>query len=110
MLQRDGGCMAVKLDPTVAVPVYGPCRGAYGPEPINPSDLRQMTLQHLWRSQADNTKGKRAPSNRAHLITICAGHHLGGWATSHRGLELQRRHLTKLYPAHRCDQPEPPGA
>lgn len=102
VLQRDKGCMAVALDPAVRAGVWGPCRGRYGPEPISPHDLAQMTLQHVWRSQADSTKGKRPPSNRAHLLVICAGHHLGGWATSHAALELQRRYLISQYPQHRC--------
>jgi len=27
----------------------------------------------------------RAPSDPAHLVAVCAHHHLDGWATSHRG-------------------------
>jgi hypothetical protein len=35
--------------------------------------------------------GKRAPSDMAHLVTLCEHHHLDGWATSHR--PLLRRYL-----------------
>ena len=28
--------------------------------------------------------GKRAPSDAAHLVTLCWHHHLDGWATAHR--------------------------
>jgi hypothetical protein len=28
--------------------------------------------------------GKRAPSDLAHLVSVCEWHHLYGWATSHR--------------------------
>jgi hypothetical protein len=41
------------------------------------------------RLQLDHVKdqprmGKRAPSDARHLISVCAFHHLEGWATSHR--------------------------
>jgi hypothetical protein len=32
----------------------------------------------------DRKRRYRAPSDVAHLVTICAHHHLDGWATSHR--------------------------
>lgn len=95
VLQRDKGCMAPVLDPK-CIAIYGPCRGAYGPEPINRTDLRQMTLQHVWLSQAESAKGMRPPSDRFHLLVLCPGHHLGGWATAHASLEFQRDYLKRL--------------
>jgi hypothetical protein len=63
VLQRDLGCVAVLLG-----------------EP--PSECRgYLTLDHVKTNPA---MGKRAPSDAAHLATVCEFHHLGGWATSHR--------------------------
>ena len=67
-VKLDGRCVAWIIDPTEK------CSGKY-------------TLDHVnWFS----TRGKRAPSDLAHLVMLCEHHHLdyyeGGknWATSHR--------------------------
>ena len=60
---RDGGCVAVILGEDPAS-----CRG-------------RATLDHV---KDQPRMGKRAPSDLAHLVTICEWHHLYGWATSHR--------------------------
>jgi len=39
------------------------------------------TLDHV---KDQPRMGKRAPSDAAHLVTLCWHHHLDGWATSHR--------------------------
>jgi hypothetical protein len=64
VLARDGGCIAVRL-------------GA------DPADCRSpLTLDHV---KDQPRMGKRAPSDMAHLVAVCRGHHLDtGWATSHR--------------------------
>jgi hypothetical protein len=65
VLTRDQGCVAVKLGASPAA-----CRG-------------RITLDHVRDHAAMG--GRRAPSDAAHLVSICAGHHLeNGWATSHR--------------------------
>lgn len=64
VLERDGGCLAVKLgaDPR-------DCAG-------------RLTLDHV---KDQPRMGKRAPSDVRHLVAICRGHHIDtGWATSHR--------------------------
>lgn len=49
----------------------------------------RLTLDHV-RDQphvgdpVTKRKGRRAPSDPAHLVTLCWHHHLDGWATSHR--------------------------
>lgn len=64
VLERDGGCVAVKLG---ASPYE--CRG-------------RLTLDHV---KDQPRMGKRAPSDERHLVAICEAHHLeNGWATSHR--------------------------
>lgn len=65
VLNRDQGCVAVRLG---ASPVD--CRG-------------RITLDHVRDRAAMG--GRRAPSDAAHLVSICEQHHLwNGWATSHR--------------------------
>lgn len=63
VLARDFGCVAVRLgeDP-------GTCRG-------------RLTLDHV---KDQPRMGRRAPSDAAHLVSLCESHHLDGWATSHR--------------------------
>lgn len=63
VLERDGECVAVKLgeDPM-------DCRG-------------RLQLDHV----KDRPRmGRRAPSDAAHLASLCEHHHLYGWATAHR--------------------------
>lgn len=60
---RDRGCIAPRLGAT------DPCSGAW-------------TLDHV---KDQPRMGVRAPSDAAHLVVVCAHHHLWtGWATSHR--------------------------
>lgn len=71
VLERDLGCVAPRLDAEA-----GPC------SPV-------LTLDHV---KDQPMMGKRAPSDVAHLATLCERHHLwSGWATSHR--PLLRRYL-----------------
>lgn len=68
VFQRDGGCVAPRLDRSVEL-----CAG-------------RLTLDHV-RDEA--MMGKRAPSDERHLVTLCELHHTGlvagaNWATSHR--------------------------
>lgn len=61
---RDNGCVAVRLGESPA-----DCAGP-------------LTLDHV---KDQLRMGKRAPSDKAHLVTLCRRHHLDtGWATSHR--------------------------
>ena len=63
ILERDRGCVAVKLGAD-----YAGCHG-------------RLTLDHV---KSQPMMGKRAPSDPAHLLALCEAHHLDGWATSHR--------------------------
>lgn len=64
VFERDGGCVAPRLGAET------PCGG-------------YLTLDHV--QSGYGRMGKRAPSDAAHLASICAAHHLwSGWATSHR--------------------------
>lgn len=76
VLTRDQGCVAVRLDRHA-----GQCRG-------------RLTLDHIHTGYS--VMGKRAPSDMAHLVTLCEHHHLDGWATSHRP-EL-REYLASVEP------------
>ena len=62
VLNRDAGCVAPRLGAT------DPCSG-------------RLTLDHV---KEQPMMGKRAPSDLAHLASICWHHHLDGWATAHR--------------------------
>lgn len=77
-------CVAPMLDPLGS----GPCSG-------------RLTLDHVHR-QAGGMKGKRAPSDEQHLVTLCALHHLGEgdkggriWVAGKR--TLIRAYLTAIY-------------
>jgi hypothetical protein len=81
VLRRDGGCVAL----TLGAP--GTCRNSLGyPQPSNA--LYGLELDHV---KSEPMMGKRAPSDPAHLVTLCHVHHQGGWATRNR--PLLRRYL-----------------
>jgi hypothetical protein len=77
VLQRDSGCVASRVCDCLASHEDA-CFG-------------RLTLDHV---KDQPRMGKRAPSDMAHLVTLCWHHHLGsGWATAHRPelrLYLQR--------------------
>jgi 5-methylcytosine-specific restriction endonuclease McrA len=73
VLERDGGCVAPRLG------ALSECRDRWG-HIVRPDETSALTLDHV----KDAPGGRRAPSDRAHLVALCWGHHLGGWATSHR--------------------------
>ena len=73
VLKRDGGCVApfigVDYDPhNKTWDAIDRCKG-------------RLTLDHVKDAPM---MGKRAPSDMAHLVTLCWHHHLDGWATAHR--------------------------
>ena len=76
VLRRDGACVAAKLDPLHV------CRDQWG-HPHGAFLLAFMTLDHV--QEGYGRMGLRAPSDAAHLVTLCWGAHLlSHWATSHR--------------------------
>lgn len=58
----------------------------------------RLTLDHV---KDQPRMGKRAPSDRRHLVTLCWRHHLDGWATAHRP-EL-RAYLARVEKADAAD-------
>lgn len=71
---RDGGCVAPLIDPS-----SGPCRDRWGHE--RPRTLRSaMEFDHV----RPEPGGFKPPFDPKFLVTTCAGHHHGGWSTSHR--------------------------
>ena len=66
VFSRDKMCVAPMIDYFCS-----PCGG-------------RLTLDHV--QEGYGRMGKRAPSDAAHLVTLCYTHHLGseGWATSHK--------------------------
>lgn len=69
VLRRDGGCVA----PRIRCEWVNPC--------VMTACAGRLTLDHV---KDQPRLGKRAPSDAAHLVTLCAHHHLDGWATAHR--------------------------
>lgn len=86
VLARDRHrCVAPTLDVNA-----GPCRNRWGyPHCFMADD--DLTLDHV---KDQPMMGKRAPSDEAHLVTLCWGHHLGGWATARR--PLLREYLARV--------------
>lgn len=88
VIRRDKReCMAPILDFNA-----GPCRDRWG-QPISVLREEHITLDHVKdkpkfgeiEKRGPKRKNRyRAPSDPAHLISLCWGHHLGGWATAHR--------------------------
>lgn len=75
VLRRDGQCVAHVIDERHV------CRDQWG-VPHRSDELGKMTLDHVKDAPR---MGKRAPSDAAHLVTLCWGAHIrSGWATSHR--------------------------
>ena len=76
VLERDGGCVAVRL----------------GEDPASCSG--RLTLDHV---KGDPRMGVRAPSDMAHLVALCEGHTESGaragrqWNTANR--PLLRRYI-----------------
>jgi len=76
VFSRDGNaCVAPRLGATEE------CRDVWG-NPIRLGSRSGLTLDHV--HEGYGKAGKRAPSDPAHLVTVCHHHHLNGWATSHR--------------------------
>ena len=75
-LRVAGGCVAAFLDLS-----HG-CRDQWG-TPFPPENV-PLTLDHV--QDGGGRMGKRARSDREHLVSLCYHAHLNGWATSHRPL------------------------
>lgn len=84
VLERDDGCVAPRLGGS-----FHDCWG-------------RVTLAHVKEEQR---LGLRAPSDCAHLASVCEGHAEAGaragycWVTDARNIELLRGYLASLYPA-----------
>lgn len=61
---RDQRCVAAQIDPTHR------CEG-------------RDTLDHV-PGKNENAMGKRAPSDRWHMLRLCWGGNVNGWASAHR--------------------------
>lgn len=80
VLTRDGGCLAVIIGEQSPATCEGPLQLDHvkdQPKVGDPIVKRGPERKHRYR----------APSDAAHLVSVCRGHHIGnGWATSHRAL------------------------
>lgn len=71
--------------------------------PANRLDKNKVTIAHVKDADAQ-AMGKRAPSDQAHLLLLCWGHHEGAgetggycWGTSRAGLDKQRTYLAGFH-------------
>ena len=86
VIHRDGMCVLAKLDPEHQ------CRDQWG-EPHARYDQRKLTLEHV---KDDLRMAKRAPSDTAHLVALCAGANIG--VPSHEQREQMRAYLRSFEP------------
>lgn len=86
ILDRDQACIASKLDPTHQ------CRTRFR-EPHAPDDRKRLTLDHVHDAA---TKGKRAKSDRWHLVAACGWANNEGWCSAHR--QEERDYLREKEP------------
>ena len=71
---RDRGCVLARIDPD-----HG-CRDAWG-MPHAPTDLGRLTVDHV---KTELRMGKRAPSDLAHTLLLCAAANVGVPSKSER--------------------------
>ena len=64
---RDRGCVLARIDPE-----HG-CRDAWG-TPHASTDLDRLTVEHV---KTEPRMGKRAPSDLAHTLLLCAAANVG---------------------------------
>ena len=77
VLTRDQGCIAVRLGADPA--------GCRSPLTLDHVKDQPNVGDPIVKRGKARRHSYRAPSDAAHLVSICAGHHLdNGWATSHR--------------------------
>jgi hypothetical protein len=69
-------CAAPSIDA-----MAGECRNRFG-DLVLSDDRDSLTIDHV--QDGYGRMGLRATSDLAHCVVICWGHHLNGWATSHR--------------------------
>jgi hypothetical protein len=78
---RDGACVLSLME------TMHRCRNQWG-DPIAAFDLGAMTLEHV---KSELRMGKRAPSDPAHLVTLCGYANVNVPTKAQR--ELMRRYL-----------------
>lgn len=75
VLVRDRGCILAKIEPDHL------CRDTWG-TPHASTDLAKLTLEHVHDGYGQ--MGKRAPSDRRHLLALCAAANVGAPSKSQR--------------------------
>lgn len=79
IMERDQMCFAARVD------FDHVCRDTYG-DIHRSNDKRKLTLDHVHDAA---TIGKRAPSDRYHLLVLCGWANTQGWASAHRNDERE---------------------
>ena len=86
ILDRDRICIAARFD------LSHQCRTRFG-TPHRSDDRRKLTLDHV---HDEATAGKRAKSDKWHLVAACGWANNEGWCSAHRREE--REYLAKREP------------
>lgn len=78
VFRRDGGCLVAKLADSGSIPPQQPCRDRWGRRLSTPSIPVSWThtIAHVRDRGRGGRMGRRPPSTRRHLATVCWGHHL----------------------------------
>lgn len=79
ILARDQMCFAARID------FEHVCRDTYG-DVHRADDKKRLTLDHVHDAA---TTGKRAPSDKYHLLALCGWANTQGWASAHRNDERE---------------------
>lgn len=87
VINRDRICFLARIN------AEHQCRNQWG-DPHSPRDLLQLTVEHFWHFGA--VKGKRAPSDRYHMVAMCGGGNVG--APSAEARDAMRSYVRKQYP------------
>ncbi|MDE2105091.1 MAG: hypothetical protein KGL39_48075 [Patescibacteria group bacterium] len=86
VVERDKGCFLAALDHEHV------CRNKWG-EQHAPTDLLQLTVDHVHETPG-GMKGKRAPSDTAHLVAMCWAGNVG--CPSREVRQAEREYLRKV--------------
>lgn len=86
IIRRDRTCIAARYDPE------HDCRDRFGNRHL-PNDAKRLTLDHV---HDEATAGKRAKSDKYHLVAACGWANIEGWCSANR--DIERMYLAEKEP------------
>ena len=93
VLRRDSQCFVFRIDHSHV------CRGAFGQQ-HSPFDIERLTLDHF-HLRPGGVKGKKAKSDRWHMVAMCHTANIG--APSREIREKEREYMMGLPGWSRCE-------